>query len=243
MADLSKVLGVMMASGMAGRSNSGPAFAAAVPSLMDGTHKAAGMSFGQKAGLAALAYLAYRAYQGYSSDEPSQAEPAKKGHSGAFGPLFNAIGVFQPKDPAAASSPGLGSRISGFFSRNKQPDGPPPGAAMDDDKALLLIRAMIAAANADGEISDTEQRLILNKLDQSGAGPDERRIVEQELQAPKSLDQIVGQVKDPETAEQVYVASKLAVSGSQEVNENYLNYLASRLQITPTRRQGLDQVV
>ena len=38
------------------------------------------------------------------------------------------------------------------------------------------------------------------------------------------------------------IMSKLAVSGNQEVNLNYLNYLASRLAIPPTRRGELDQV-
>ena len=49
---------------------------------------------------------------------------------------------------------------------------------------MLLIRAMIAAANADGEITPDERQMITGKLDQAGAGPDERAVLERELAEP-----------------------------------------------------------
>src|SRR5688572_9678786 len=101
MANLKAVLGTLLASGIAGRSGGrGAALATAAPMLLGGGKNKAGMSFGAKAGIAALAYLAYKAYQG-SKDEPSAnaapQPPEKQGVSGPFGPLFNALGVFQPK--------------------------------------------------------------------------------------------------------------------------------------------------
>jgi uncharacterized membrane protein YebE (DUF533 family) len=246
MANLSNVLGALMASGMGGRSTSGPNFAAAAPQLVGtgGSAQKAGMSLGQKAGLAALGYLAYKAYQNYQSpDDPTSpsAEPAKKGVSGPFGSLFDALGIFGAKDetPAAAGSAGtFGNRLSDSFKNT--PSGQEP--ALDDRKALLLIRAMIAAANADGEISAPERDSILKRVDQSGAGPEERRIVEQELQSPRSLDALLREVPDPETGEQVYLASKMAVSGGRAVDQNYLNYLASRLNLPENRRRELDEI-
>ena len=84
---------------------------------------------------------------------------------------------------------------------------------MEDHKALLLIRAMIAAANADGEITAVERQRILGKLDEAGADPDDRRIIEQELQQPRSLDALLRDVTDPETAEQVYLGvGKMAIT-------------------------------
>ena len=47
--------------------------------------------------------------------------------------------------------------------------------------ALLLIRARVAAAHADGNVSWKERRAIMGRLDQAGAGPEERRFVECEL--------------------------------------------------------------
>ncbi len=45
----------------------------------------------------------------------------------------------------------------------------------------------------------------LGKLEEAGADADDRRIIEQELQQPRSLDALLRDVTDPETAEQVYL--------------------------------------
>jgi uncharacterized membrane protein YebE (DUF533 family) len=226
MADLKSVLGTMLVSGLAGRSaGRGAALASAAPMLLGGGTNKAGMSLGRKAGLAALAYLAYRTYQGGKEQPAANAAPPppeKKGASGPFGPLFNALGVFQPKDATG--------------------DGQPAAAApdMDDAQAMLLIRAMITAANADGEITAEERQQIVQLLDKAGAGAEERRIVEDEMRSPRSIDDIVRQVNgDQDKAEQVYVASRIALRNGSSTEQRYLDFLASRLNIPDARRQEL----
>lgn len=120
-------------------------------------------------------------------------------------------------------------------------EGAYPALAMEDQQALLLIRAMIAAANADGEITAQERGRILSALDEAGAGPEERQIVEQELDRPQSLDNLVQAVHDPQTAEQVYMASMMAVDRNSETERSYLQYLATRLRIDPQRLQQMNQ--
>ena len=105
---------------------------------------------------------------------------------------------------------------------------------------MLLIRAMIAAANADGEITPDERQQITGKLDQAGAGPEERAVLERELQNPRSADQIVGEVQGQETAEQVYLASRLAMNPDTPAEKAYLDFLAARLQLPADRRTQLD---
>ncbi|MBP2309451.1 DUF533 domain-containing protein [Azospirillum melinis] len=275
MSNLSKVLGVILANGLAGRTGRGPAFAAAMPLLLGKKGKkkmkgyyghghgmphvpAAGSGLLQKAGLASLAYLAYRAYQDSKAPATSghpPSGPAPTSAPAAGGPLGGLLdrlglggaaggpiagsggGTLGSVLGGAGAAGGLGDRLAGVL-RGGQPE-----PDLGDAKALLLIRAMIAAANADGHISPDEQRRILDSLDAAQAEPEDRRIVEAELRSPRPLDQIVRDVRDPETAEQVYLASELAVRGGSEVDRQYLAYLASRLGLTNARRRELDSMV
>ncbi|WP_037451665.1 tellurite resistance TerB family protein [Skermanella stibiiresistens] len=225
MANLTKVLGTMLVSGLAGRAGGrGAALATAAPMLLGGGKTKGGMSLGGKAGMAALAYLAYKAYRDSGSTQPAAtpAVPEKKGASGPFGALFDALGVFQPQDGTATAGPTEAS------------------LQMDEGQALLLIRAMIAAANADGQITAEERQRIIQHLDKAGAGAEERRIVEQEIASPKPLDDIIRQSRDQDTAEQIYLASEIAIRGGSETERRYLDFLASRLNIPDARRRELD---
>ena len=265
MSNLSKVLGVILANGLAGRTARGPAFAAALPLILGKNGKkkkkkgyysngygvqpapTGGMGLFQKAGLASLAYLAYKAYQDnqkrpvgstYPSSPPSG--PAMGGPLGGILDrlgLGRALGGVLGGSTAGGPAGGLGDRLAGVLR------GGTPEPDLGDAKALLLIRAMIAAANADGRISPDEQRRILDSLDAAQAEPEDRRIVEAELRAPRPMDDIVREVRDPETAEQVYLASELAVRGGNDVDRQYLAYLASRLGLTDARRRELDSII
>ena len=66
-------------------------------------------------------------------------------------------------------------------------------------------------------------------------------MVERELASPPSVDTIVREVRDPDTAEQVYMASRLALRGGTDTERSYLEDLASRLRIEPDRREKLDE--
>jgi uncharacterized membrane protein YebE (DUF533 family) len=116
----------------------------------------------------------------------------------------------------------------------------PEPATLDDAHEMLLIRAMIAAANADGEITPDERQRITSKLDQAGAGADERAVLERELQNPRSVDQILRDVHDQETAEQVYLASRIAMEPDTAAEKAYLEFLASRLEIPADRLTELN---
>lgn len=212
MAGLENVLGGLLASGMGGRSSRGPAFAT---SSMSGGM--AGGGFKQQAGLAALGYLAYKAYQNMKTSDPAAVQaPTVHGQGQA----------------AHGTGPSLGDRLGDLISRGPAP-AVEPSARLGDQKAMLLIRAMVAAANSDGVISEDERRTILSKLDAAGAGPEERRLVERELADPPSLDDVVAGVRDPETAQQVYIASEIAIGPGSHGGESYLRYLADRLRLTP----------
>ncbi|WP_158047519.1 tellurite resistance TerB family protein [Skermanella pratensis] len=295
MADLTGILGTMLATGMAGRSSRGPSFSASPfgtggsgmggsgmggsgmggglgglggglgglggalgGGMGGGGMRSAGMGGGMDikhvAGLGALGYMAYKAFQERQANMGGQgggASPAG-GSSGGLGDMIGGIfggGQRGGQGSQPGSGGGLGDRLAGMFGQQRQDTTQPaddPGAypdvAMEDGRALLLIRAMIAAANADGEISADERQRILAKLDEAGAGPDEKSVVERELASPMSIDALVREVRDPATAEQVYLASALAIEPDTQAERSYLQYLAARLNLDPQRAEQLHKV-
>jgi uncharacterized membrane protein YebE (DUF533 family) len=233
MADLQRLLGGMMASGMGGRTRRGSAFAA---SPMGSSPASSFGGFKQTAGLGALAYLAYKAYQEYQKSSSGSAG-AKTTQTGTVPTGTAQIGTASAT-PSRPSGRSLGDRLDSVLGMGNEPE--PEVAALDDAHAMLLIRAMIAAANADGEIAPDERRRIESKLEQAGAGPEERAVLDRELRNPLSVDQLVREVHDQETAEQVYLASRLAMNPDTGAEKAYLDFLGSRLKIPTERMQQLN---
>jgi len=227
MADLQRLLGGMLASGMGGRSRRGPAFAAS-PFL--GSSRSSGLGgFGKTAGLGALAYLGYKAYQEYQKNNPSAAG------AGAGGAAPAGAGA-----ASRDSGPSLGERLGSLLGMGDEAQREPEPASLGDAQAMLLIRAMVAAANADGQITPDERQRITSRLDQAGAGADERAVLERELQNPLSGEQIVREVHDQETAQQVYLASRIAMNPDTPAEKAYLDFLAARLDIPADRLNELN---
>lgn len=102
-----------------------------------------------------------------------------------------------------------------------------------DDTAMLLIRAMITAAKADGRIDRDEIDRIAGKLAEIGADAEAQRWVMAEMQAPADVAGLVAQVRGPEVAAEVYAASLLAIEVDTPAEQAYLADLARRLQLPP----------
>ena len=67
-------------------------------------------------------------------------------------------------------------------------------------------------------------------------------MVERELANPISTDALIREVHDAQTAEQVYLASALAIEPDTQAERSYLQYLAARLNLDPQRAQELHRV-
>lgn len=84
-------------------------------------------------------------------------------------------------------------------------------SAADNEAAQTLVRAMIMAAKADGEIDSTEQQRILSQLNEIGTHEEEREFLLREMARPVDISALVSRVADPTLAEEVYVASLLTI--------------------------------
>ena len=101
---------------------------------------------------------------------------------------------------------------------------------------------MIAVANADYTIDSEEREGILRKAREAGLSEQEMSLIAEELDHPKGLADIAREVRSPQQAEEVYVASLLAVEVDTEAEKAYLKALAQRLDLSPmTVQKWCDQ--
>lgn len=121
---------------------------------------------------------------------------------------------------------------------------PPPAAPVAEQRrvALLLTRAMIAAAFADGQLDKEEREAILGRMNQTGIGPEEKAFLVQELLDPPHLDALLPEVNSPAVAEQFYLATILAIRVDTDAERQYVATLAARLGLTPETVARLNQI-
>ncbi len=103
--------------------------------------------------------------------------------------------------------------------------------SQDGEFPLALVRAMIAAARADGHIDDEERARIIDKLAVSGIDDDEQSFVRAELDKPVDLDSIVGAARTEAQRVELYTASRLAIEPRTRAERGYMDMLAGRLQL------------
>jgi uncharacterized membrane protein YebE (DUF533 family) len=113
-------------------------------------------------------------------------------------------------------------------------------AAVTNDHAVLLIRAMIAAAAADGRIDPSEQQKILGGLTQARLEGDARQFLARELDKPATVDDLANAVSSPQEGIQVYTAARVAVDPDLEEDHDFLMALATRLGIDDNLAAHID---
>jgi uncharacterized membrane protein YebE (DUF533 family) len=109
----------------------------------------------------------------------------------------------------------------------------PSSEAEQQSLARALLRAMIAAAKADGHIDQTEQKAIFAKMDELPLDADDKAFVMDELRAPLDVDAVARGARTPEQATEIYAASLLAVDVDHAEERAYLQRLATSLKLDP----------
>jgi uncharacterized membrane protein YebE (DUF533 family) len=116
----------------------------------------------------------------------------------------------------------------------------PANGAARNDLSLALLRAMIAAAKADGHIDAAEQQKIFGKLDSLALDTEAKAWVMDELRRPLDIDAVVAAATSPEAAVELYAASFLAIDPDDAAEQAYLAMLASRLKLDPALRASIE---
>jgi uncharacterized membrane protein YebE (DUF533 family) len=111
---------------------------------------------------------------------------------------------------------------------------PPPQAAYQHEElGKTLVRAMIAAAKADGQIDADEKDRIFKRLEAMPLSADEKAFVFDELSSPLDLDAVVARADTPEHAAEIYAASLVAMKPDTSAERTYLEALAHKLKLDP----------
>ena len=114
--------------------------------------------------------------------------------------------------------------------------------AVTNDSAILYIRAMIAAAAADGRIDQAEQQKILGGLKQAGIEQGAREFITQEIQNPATADELAAACQSGEQAVQVFTAARIAIDLDSNEENDFLVDLATKLGIDGKLAQHIDAV-
>lgn len=171
-------------------------------------------------GVAIAAFEHFSEQSKASRNDTACPEPARSLGSVAPPPPPGAPGSVPPGPPSI----GTGT-----------PPPPPPTAspARAETDPVLLLRAMIAAAYADGSLDDAERGRITSHLERAGLTEEERDFLRRELEAPRPLHEIAAAATCPADAEQVYAVSLLAVDVDTDAERAYLEVLRRALGIEP----------
>jgi uncharacterized membrane protein YebE (DUF533 family) len=165
-------------------------------------------------GIAAIAGLGYLAYKNYQSGKSPEAVPQPAPQ--AETPLL----------PPPTDSP--------FH---------PQSAQLSNDFALTLIRAMIAAAKADGHIDASERANIMDKVHAVDLGAEAEAFIQNELANPVDIDDLVAAARTEEQKVELYAATRLTIDPDTRAERGYLDLLAGRLGLDDALIDHIDATV
>ena len=95
--------------------------------------------------------------------------------------------------------------------------------------ATLVLRAMIQAAKADGQLDSREIERITGKLHEAGEDPEARDFVLREMSSPVDVEGLAREARTPKEAAEVYAASLMAIEVDTQAERDYLARLAGAL--------------
>jgi len=212
--NLDRILNGLVSSGVAG----GLAGGAASALLVQGLGSGKGRKAARLGGAALIGGLAWRAYEQYRR---RQDEPPGDG------------GV------TLAERARGGERWHGLTRDEFEPLRQAATARRD----LLVLRAMVTAAHADGHIDTNERIRIYDRIETLDLSHAERGMLLEEISAPLTTDQLVQQVPSRALATEVYLAALLMCGDRSPVHRRFLQDLAEQLALPAELVQSLEEEV
>ncbi|WP_323985974.1 tellurite resistance TerB family protein [Pseudomonas canadensis] len=104
-----------------------------------------------------------------------------------------------------------------------------------------VLRALIAAAKADGKIDEQEQQMISAEIGHHTDDIQLQQWLDAEVAKPLDAADFAEYAHDPALASEIYLASVMLVDDQQDAERNYLDDLAGQLQIDPQLQLHLEQ--
>jgi len=158
---------------------------------------------------------------------------SKSGESGT--PMGNKLPDLMNSLGGSSKGGGLGDLLSSALNGGKVEPTPD-----QEEQAKIILKAMINAAKADGEIDADEQKKITEHIGE--VTPEEIEFVKNEMQGPSDVDAVVASVPEG-MQEQVYLMSLLTIDLDHQKEAQYLDKLAKGLNISPQVSNEIHQKV
>lgn len=178
--------------------------------------------------LGALATIAAEALAKSGSEPAPQKAPSVPG---ARVPAPQA-----PKAPQAPSAPPA-RRLPEVAAKAPPP---PPSPSAEHAEARLLLRAMIAAARADGVVDRAERQAIAAQLDAAGLSAAERDQVLADFDRPATVEELSNAARDPILRAQLYAAAFAAAGEVSAAERAWLDRLGEALKLQPAARKAIE---
>lgn len=142
---------------------------------------------------------------------------------------------------------GLGYKVYSDWKKSQQGEESSEGmqiAALTDESAntrsMSIIKAIIAAAKADGSIDSSEREAIVAQIKSAGLEESLAEILMEELQRPLDVAAIAAEADSPESAVEIYLASLLMADKQNVAEQQYLSALADAMNLDPVLVQQLE---
>jgi uncharacterized membrane protein YebE (DUF533 family) len=110
-----------------------------------------------------------------------------------------------------------------------------------EEHSHAILRALIAAAKADGRIDESEKQMISTEIGRHTDDPQLQQWLDDEVAKPLDPNEVAQSATDPGMASEMYLASVMLVDDQQDAERNYLDELAAALQIEPELQLHLEQ--
>lgn len=242
--DLGRVIGAVLSGGAAPQRRGSP--------MGYGTRRAPSGNAQLGRALAGLASVAIAALRRSQSSAPPPAAPAPRPtSSGGKGGGFDWAGparkgdVSAPPIKKAPSQGGLKDAPAGAGPWDNAPGASKPATdpwapikaeaeeepSAESAEALLMLRAMIAAAKADGAIDAEERSRIAAQLDDAGLSPAARDMVLADFDKPLTPAALAKLASDPMLAAQLYAAAVVGAGEIAAAERAWLDEFAKALKL------------
>lgn len=117
-----------------------------------------------------------------------------------------------------------------------QLSGPPA-----EQRSRALLRALIAAAKADGHIDEQEQAAIDAEIMKLDLDPDTLHFIKDEIHKPLDAREVASGADSQEAALEIYATSLLVINAVNESERAYLDELSAALRLSPALVKLLEQ--
>ncbi|MDH4652987.1 tellurite resistance TerB family protein [Pseudomonas sp. JS3066] len=116
-------------------------------------------------------------------------------------------------------------------------------APQAEQHSQAILKALVAAAKADGHVDARERQLIEEELAKLTQDADLRRWLDAELNKPLDPMDVARAATTPEMAAEMYLASVLMVDEEHFMERAYLEELARQLRLDPGLKAELERQV